>query len=137
MIPDGEPCPIWFIVHGDSPQVDPEKVTAYSRGDIDDLKNLINVRRRDIPASEMLLWKVNCSISVSRRTMEEREAFTKRIKDICLPDPESPDAYKVDRDIQILDGAQLLSSYWSVSPAKGLHVIVQQLCMLSSLIQCL
>ena len=53
MIPNGEPRPIWFVVHGD--QADLEKVTAGSRQDIDDLKNLINFRHQDIPASDILL----------------------------------------------------------------------------------
>jgi len=57
MIPNGEPRPLWFVVHGDSQ--DPAKVTAYTLQDIDDLKNLINDRRPDIPASEMHLWKVS------------------------------------------------------------------------------
>jgi hypothetical protein len=53
-----DPYPIWFIVYADSVQADPEKVTAHSRQDIDDLKNLISARRQDIPATDMLLWKV-------------------------------------------------------------------------------
>lgn len=57
MIPNGEPCPLWFVVHEDSIPV-PTKVTAYTRQDIDDLKNLINARRPDILTSEMRLWKV-------------------------------------------------------------------------------
>lgn len=62
MIPDGEPRPIWFVVDGDLSQSGPEKVTAYSHQHIDDLKNLINLRRQDIPASAMLLWKVSPSM---------------------------------------------------------------------------
>lgn len=56
------------------------------------------------------------------------------MKDIRFPDPDSPEAYKEDGDLQLLDGAQHLSSYWNVSPAQRLHVIVQKLCMSASVL---
>jgi hypothetical protein len=71
-------------------------------------------------------------MSVSRRTIEERKAFTERIKGVCIPDPGSPDAYDEDGDVRLLDGPQLISSYWNACPAQGLQVIVQQLCTFTS-----
>src|SRR5258706_15026729 len=68
MIPNGEPCPLWFAVYEDSIPV-PAKVTAYTRQDIDDLKNFINARRPDILASEMHLWKVG-SFGIYRSTFQ-------------------------------------------------------------------
>jgi hypothetical protein len=66
-------------------------------------------------------------------SIDERTAFTERIKHIHLPDPDSRDAYEGDGDVELLDGAQLLSSYWNVSPpAQRLHVIVQNICTFAS-----
>lgn len=82
MVPNGEQRPIWFVVHKD--EADPAMVTACSHQYIDALKDLINGRRRDIPASDMLLWKVRLPYGLLRE-LEADSAFIGQPSNICLP----------------------------------------------------
>ena len=54
----GKPRKLWFVVDGDPT---PSKVTTYTHHDIDDLKQTINAERKDLPVSNMILWKVRLS----------------------------------------------------------------------------
>jgi len=57
MIPEGECRKLWYVVHGDTPPR-PSKVPTYTGHEIEALQRAINVQRRDIPVSDMVLWKV-------------------------------------------------------------------------------
>jgi hypothetical protein len=58
-------------------------VTAYTLQEIDDLKSHINVRRPDIPVSEMHLWKVRSYRLL--RVPEADSAFIGQHSNIRLP----------------------------------------------------
>jgi len=57
MIPEGECRKLWYVVHGDIPPR-PSKVPTYTGHEIEALQEAINLQRRDIPVSDMVLWKV-------------------------------------------------------------------------------
>ena len=117
---------LWFIVYGD--QAPASKVVVHIDNDIDDLKKAINEERNRLNCptiSNMLLWKLNTPIPVSKF---ERDALDTTF--VHFPDPTSPDeSFDRKGDVQYLRLTDNIVHYWREHPDKmQLHIIAQGQC---------
>jgi len=116
---------LWFIVYGDPTPA--SKVVVRIDHDTDDLKKAINEERGRLNCSaisNMLLWKLNTPIPVSKF---EKDALDTSF--VHFPDPSSDDAFGEDGAVQCLRLTDNVFRYWRERPDKTqLHIVVQGQC---------
>ncbi len=114
---------LWFVVKG---KPFPFSVHVPFRHKIDDLRNAICEGRSDLHAQNIILWKLNSSISVARGNLTEIDVFTRSLAKIELPDPYSIEAHDAKGVVHLLDESTEVSNHWPENYQQGhLHLIVQ------------
>ena len=114
---------LWYVVIG---KPVPSLVHVPFRHKIDDLKKAICEGRGDLCAQNIILWKLNSSISVARGDLSEIDVFTRSLAKIELPDPRSVEAHDAKGVVHVLDESTEVSDHWPENYQQGhLHLIVQ------------
>ena len=135
---------LWYIVLDDS--ASHTSVDIHSAHSINDLKKAINSQRKDIPVSNMILWKVTFHILLERHAQtiltrltwqvtncimislphRKRADLIDEINRIQIPDSDSDEARTGSGELQFLDSVLPVSYYWKERPEPLLlHLIVQ------------
>ena len=107
---------LWYVVIG---KPSPSLVHVPIRHKIEDLKNAICEGRHDLHAPNIILWKLNSSISVTRGNLTEIDVFTQSLAKIELPDPYSAEAHDAKGVVHLLDGSTEVSNHWPENYQQG------------------
>jgi hypothetical protein len=84
------------------------------------------VKGATIYAQNIILWKLNSSISVARGDLTEINVFIRGLAKIELPDPYSVEAHDAKGIVHLLDESTEVSNHWPENYQRGhLHLIVQ------------
>jgi hypothetical protein len=116
---------LWFIVYGDPSPA--SQVSVHIDLKIDGLKKAINEERNRLgfpPIRNMLLWKVNTPIPVSKF---ERDAL--EMSFASFPDPSSDEAFDEKGAVQCLRLTDEIFRHWRECPDETqLHIVAQDQC---------